>query len=133
MKRIVLSIFAILVLLFANSTIFAQTVNVFRIPPDQSGTYASYVRLAPTWVDALALTANVAQADTPPTGARYVIISANCSEYYGNVQGVAAKPGANVTNGSSSELNPAAWFIEGNTSLSFLATATCVITLSYYK
>ena len=78
MKRLLVG-FLLAVVSFAVSAV--GTVNAFRIFPDRGG-FASYIRLAPTYTDARGLAANVAEAHTIPTGAKYVIFAATCAAFY---------------------------------------------------
>lgn len=108
----------------------AQTI--FKLNPDSSGTYSSIVRLAPTYVDARVLAANVAESHTVPTGARFVIFSANCAAFYVLPNGTAAIPAADVTDGTGSVLNPSAWFVEGKATLGLISPTTCIVTMEFF-
>lgn len=127
---VVLGLGVLLVALFTSPSFGAQ--NNFRMFPETGGAYSSSIRIAPTYVDVRVLAANVAEAHTVPTSARFVIFSSTCN-FYANAVTTAAVPGADVTNGSASELNPAAWFIEGVTTISLIAANACTITMAFYK
>ena len=129
MKKLILAASAALLCFSAYA---AQVQNQFVIEPESRGAFSSMVRLAPTWIDARVLAANVAESHTLPTGALWVVFSANCN-FYANPNGTAAVPAADVTDGTGSELNPSAWRIVGQTAISFIAPTTCIVTMAYYK
>jgi len=110
----------------------ALAQNNFRIFPDTGGTYNSFVRVPPTYVDARVLAPNVSETHTIPAGIRYVIFSSNC-DFHARMGSSAAVPATDVTDGSGSELNPAAWFVDGSTQLTLVSGVACVITMSMYK
>lgn len=109
----------------------AQVVTQLRLGV-LNNSLSSQIRNAPTYVDASVLAANVAETRTVPTGARYVIFSQNCAAVYMKLGATAAVPAADVTDGTASELNPAAWFITGSTQISMIAPTACTITISWY-
>lgn len=97
------------------------------------GNNSSMIRAAPTYVDVRLLAANTAESQAVPAGARFVLFSSSCS-FYAHPTATATVPGSDVTNGSASELNPAAWYLASNiTSISVIADATCTITFSFYS
>lgn len=122
---------AVLLSLVASFALAAGTVSNFVIMPDTPSKYASMMRPAPLYVDARSLAASTAESQTVPTGARFVIFSANCN-FYANPVATATVPG-DVTDGTASELNPAAWYLTGITTISVIAPSTCVITMAFYK
>lgn len=128
-----LSFFAALLgMILAGLTFAAQVQNQFILTPESRGAYSSNVRLAPTWVDARVLAVSTAEAHTVPTGALWVVFSSNCN-FYASAVTTAAVPAADVTDGSASELNPAAWRIAGVTTISLIAPTACVVTMAFYK
>lgn len=120
--------------LLSQSTLFAaQSVSNFVIPPDIPARYASNIRPAPTWIDARVLAANVAETHTMPANARFVLFSSDCGKFYVNPNGTAAVPAGDVTNGTASELNPAAYYFSAPpVSISIISPSTCVVTMSIY-
>ena len=120
---------ALLFVLLASLALAAAAQNRMRIAPEATG-WSSGMVLAPTYVNAKSLAANTAESFTTPTGARFVIFSANC-DFYANPTTTATVPG-DVTNGSASMLNPAAWFVEGITTVSVISAANCIVTAAYY-
>lgn len=119
--------------LFVSGWAFAaQVQNQFVLTPESRGAYSSNVRLAPTWIDARVLAANVNEDHTVPTGALWVVFSANCN-FYAKPAATAAVPAADVTDGTGSELNPTAWRIAGITTIAMIAPTACIVSLSFYK
>lgn len=129
MKTIITAL-AIACLALAAAIALGQ--NNFEIPASHGGAPA-FLRAAPTYVDARVLSASSNEDHTVPSGGRFVIFSANCSAVYAKRGGTAAVPGADVTDGSASELNPAGWFLEGVTTIGLISPEACVVTLSFYK
>lgn len=106
--------------------------NTFNVNPAPSG-MVSAIRIAPTYVDARVLAANVAETHTVPTGAGWVLFAANCN-FYAKTGASAAVPAADVTDGSASELNPAAWQLPGGTTqITLIAPTACVVTMAFYN
>lgn len=128
MKRILL---AVALLLVCSGTLAQSN---FTIPSDTPRRYASNIRPAPTYVNARVLAANVAETSTMPAGTKFVIFSADCNFY--------AKPGASaavasdVTDGTASELNPAAWYFANAATatqqITVISATACNVTLSAY-
>jgi len=132
MNRVAVYVVAGLVaLLAAMVPAFAAQTN-FKLPTETGGAYSSMVRLAPTYVDARVLAATTAESHTVPTGARFVVFSSNCAAFYALRNGTAAVPAADVTDGSGSELNPSAWFVEGASTIGLISPTACIVTLSFY-
>lgn len=101
----------------------------------QSGgsNHSSMIRGVPTYVNARVLAANTAESVTVPSGARFVLFASTCN-FYAHPTTTATVPAADVTNGTASELSPAAWLLSSNiTAISVIADATCVVTLSFYR
>lgn len=73
-------------------------------------------------------------AVTVPSGARYASFSATGPFYVKFAAGgTAAIPGANVTDGSASVLNPTVRDITDLASFAVIGTAGVVVTISYYN
>lgn len=124
-------ILAFLALLLIPITARAQTA--FTVPPEMGGRWASNIRSAPTYVQARVLAAGASETITLPAGTKFVIFSATCN-FYAKNGASAAVPAADVTDGTASELNPAAWyFTNASTQVTVIAdTASCVVTASAY-
>lgn len=85
-----------------------------------------------TYVDARVLAANTNETHTVPTGANFVIFSAN-SDFYASYDGDdAVVPGADVTNGTSNELNPTVRYIQGVTEIDLISPTACIVTMAFY-
>lgn len=127
MKKLLLALALLLMALPASPQ------QAFRVPPEQQKGFASYIRSAPAYVDAVVLVANVNQTYTVPANADAVIFSANCSEFYAIIGPTAAVPAANVTNGTASEMNPSSWYTGKATQIGLIAPGACKVTLAWYK
>lgn len=104
----------------------------FTIPADVPRRYASNIRTAPTYVDARVLAAGVAEVWTAPANTRFVIFSSTCN-FYAKPNAAAAVPAADVTDGTGSELNPAAWYFPNPvTTVGVISPAVCTVTISAY-
>ncbi len=112
----------------------AQTApDPLTIFPGTNSQFSSLIRPVPSYVDARVLAASVAESQVVPAGSTWVLFSANCT-FYAKANAAATVPGADTTNGSSSELNPAAWRITtGVISISVISPTACVITMSFYS
>lgn len=111
----------------------AEAQNQFRIDPAPGGSSSAYLRVMPTYSDARVLAANTNEDHTVPTGSRWVVFSANCSEWYAKRGGTATVPAADVTDGTASSMNPSGFDINGVSTIGLKAPAACTITLDFYK
>ena len=127
MKRLVLAV------LFILAALPALAQNVFRIMPESGGAFASYLRVPPTYIDVRVLGVATNEDHTVPSGAKWVVFSANCAAFYVKIGTTAAVPAGDVTDGSGSELNPSSWYLGAASQLGIIAPATCVVTLSFYS
>jgi hypothetical protein len=82
-------------------------------------------------IDARVLAVSAAESHTIPTGARYVMFSAN-GDFYANFAGTAAIPTADVTDGTASILNPQLRTIGAATTISLISPAACIVTMEFY-
>lgn len=74
------------------------------------------------------------QAVTVPTYATIVSFSSTGNFYVKwTAGGTAAIPGANVTDGTASELNPTTRDLNGLASFAIIGAASVVVTVSYYN
>lgn len=135
-QRIVkaLTLFALLV--WADATteyLGAQAApGNFVIPNDVPSLNPSIIRSKPDYIDARVLAANVAEVWTAPANVRFVIFSGNC-DFYARPNAAAAVPAADVTDGTASELNPAAWYFANPvTTIGVIAPTVCIVTISAY-
>lgn len=123
---------ALLLLLVPGFVWGAGTVNNFILPSDAASKYSSVIRSAPTYVDAMVLVANTPAVWTAPANVRFVVFSGNCN-FHAKPNAAAAVPGASVSDGTASEMNPAAWYSPTPfTSIGFSASTACVVTISAY-
>lgn len=88
-------------------------------------------------VNAAVLAANTAETITIPSGATHVSFSAN-TDFYMKFNGTAAVPGADVSDGSASELNPTVRRLllgDGTavTSISVISPVAAVVTAMFFK
>lgn len=123
-------IIGLLALLFSSAAIAQSN---FVIPSDIPRRYPSNVRPAPAYVDARVLAAGVAEVWTAPANSRFVLFSANCPVFYARPNAAAAVPAADVTNGTASEANPAAWYFSTPvTTIGVIAPTDCIVTIAPY-
>jgi hypothetical protein len=117
-----------------------MAINQFFLARDFAGNN-SLIRNAPEYVDARVLAAGAAEVYTVPTGAHLIVFSGT-SAFYARANAAAAVPAADVTDGSSSELNPSAWLLRsfgqlgGGAAIStigLISSANCVVTMAVYK
>lgn len=110
-------------------------MRLLNFGADKSGLH-SYCLPAPDTVNAVSLSASVAESITIPSGAKYVIFSAT-ADFYANYSTTATVPG-DTTDGSASELNPTGRRLTGEgmnpavTAISVISADTCIITASFY-
>lgn len=90
------------------------------------------LRRMPDYVDARVLAASVNEDHTVPADAKYVIFSAE-ADFYAKKGGTATIPGADVTDGTASELNPAGYDIEGVTTIGLISGVGQTITMAFYR
>ena len=84
-------------------------------------------------VNSYVLVANTAQTVTIPAGAT-VMAFASTGNFYANFRGATAVvPTVNITNGTSSELNPTVRSTAGLSTISIISSATPVVTISFYN
>jgi hypothetical protein len=84
------------------------------------------------YVDAVVLTATVNTNYTVPANVRMIVLSAT-ADFYAKSGGTAAIPGASVTNGSGSELNPVALRVSPGDVIGFISASNAIITLSCWS
>jgi hypothetical protein len=127
MKRIL----AVVLMLFC-AQVFAQ--SAFVIPFDQAKRFSSQVRPVPAYVNARVLAAAVAETITPPANSRFVVFAANCNFYVKVGGSAAATPAADITDGSASELNPSAYYLNpASPSISVITPdSSCILTAAFY-
>lgn len=112
----------------------AGTVGPSARPGTTTSQFGPFVRLLPTYVDALVLSANTAVTQVVPAGATWVVFASSCAAFYVTSNGAAAVPGSTTTDGSAPELNPTAYFLQpGVVAFSVIAPTTCKITAAFYK
>jgi hypothetical protein len=95
----------------------------------------TFARKPSVHVDARVLGIATRESYTLPSGAKFVIFSANGDFYAKPDDGASnvAVPGADVTDGTAGELNPLVWNVEGATSIGLIAPAACIVTMAVYK
>jgi hypothetical protein len=104
----------------------------FVIVPDQPDKFPAYIRPTPAYVDAIVLVANTAQTWVPPANTRFAIFSGTCN-FWALVGGTATVPGASTSNGTASELNPAAYYFNPVPSVvSLISPTACTVTIAAY-
>lgn len=106
--------------------------TAFRVDHSTNSQFSSHVVVPPQYIDAKVLLANVSQTQTVPTGAGWIVFSANCN-FYAQTGAAAAVPLASISNGSSPQMNPSAWNITGITQITVISDTACVVTLAFYN
>ncbi|WP_029008336.1 hypothetical protein [Azospirillum halopraeferens] len=81
---------------------------------------------------AVVLTAGGSRTVAVPAGARFVLINAT-GPLWVQYGAAATVPAADITNGTAPELNPAARWIEGITTLGLAAPGACAASLAFYR
>ena len=110
-----------------------MAVNALTMSVNNSG-YVTYLRQAPTYINARVLAATTNESVTIPTGATQVVFSANGDFYVNPNSGTAAVPSDDVTDGSGSELNPVGYsgLVAGST-FGIIAPAATNVTMAFYS
>ena len=95
--------------------------------------YVTYLRNAPTYIDARVLAASTNETVTIPADATQVIFSANADFYVNPNSGTAAVPAGDVTDGTGSELNPVGYsgLLAGGT-FGIISPVAATITMAFY-
>ncbi len=87
------------------------------------------------YIDARVLAGGTVEVHAIPSGAKFVVFSANAEFYakFGSSTVTTAVPSADVTDGTAPELNPGARMIpQGATHIALISPAGGVVTLSFY-
>lgn len=99
----------------------------------------SFARRPANYIDVRILAANTAEAYTVPTDtgsnrkAQYVIFSANCDFWVTTDGTTAAIPAADISDGTSPELNPTQYILGGSvTTLSLISATGGAVNMSFY-
>lgn len=130
MKSVLIMIAA--ALSFCAATAFAQVPPIqFKVPAEAGGAFSSFLLYSAHYSDARVLAANTAELHTIPSGYTRVILSGTCN-FWAKVGGAAAIPAADVTDGTASDLNPAGYTFNGETSIGFIADSTCIVSMRFY-
>ncbi len=75
-----------------------------------------------------------AKSQSVPAGANFVLISASQNvDTFVLMNGTAAVPSGDVTNGTASEANPPLRSLYGVTTIGVAVSAACIVTLAYYS
>lgn len=100
----------------------------------EHGNRSSYALTPSDYVDARVLAASVAKQHTIPTGANWVVFSSD-SDFYAKfgTNPTAAIPAADVTDGTSSVLNPTVRYVNGVAKISLIAAIATVVTMEFYS
>lgn len=92
-----------------------------------------YFALPPSgYVQARSLAASTAETITPPTDARFVLISCTANVYVAFNSGTATVP-SDTTDGTASELNPTMRRISSSATISVISPVAAVCTAAFYK
>lgn len=112
----------------------ALSQGSLEIPPPTVGrTDSSLTRVAPDYTTAVVLTGSAAKTVSVPTAARFVFFSMECN-FWARRGASAVIPVADVTDGTSPELNPPGWYIpSGVTQITLNASVACKGSLTWQK
>ena len=81
--------------------------------------------------DSKVLAASVAEAFVVPQEAKFAIFSST-ADFWAD-ESATAVVGIDSTDGSSAELNPAAWQLDGVRQISVISAAVCTVNISWYS
>lgn len=111
----------------------AGTLVILKSVRDYNG-FDMIGTVIPLFVDARVLAANTNEDHTVPTGASYVMFSANI-DFYAKAGGTAAVPAGDVTDGTASFLNPTLWDVTGQTTIGLITAAAGggIVTMAWFK
>jgi hypothetical protein len=87
----------------------------------------------PLYVDARVLAAGVAETVTIPATAKFVVFQCTAAPFYVNYQGTAAAPGADIADGTASELNPDVRYLGSLANFSIVSTNNSIVTMCFYR
>ena len=93
----------------------------------------SFLRVAPGYVQTRVLAAATAETVTPPATARFVVFSADAHFWVDPHGATAAVPAADVTDGTSPELNPSGYELRGMASFSVISPTACKLSMAFYE
>ena len=82
-------------------------------------------------INSKVLAASVAESDTVPAGANFVIFSYT-DDIYVNIAGTAAVS-TDITNGTASEINPTIRSVEAGDTISIISESAAKVSLAYYS
>ena len=99
------------------------------------GVAMGFFMQAPKYVDVMALGVATAETYTIPTGAKYIIFSAQQGlDFYIRCDGSAAEvPSDEVADGTGAFLNPAQIDCRNISAISFIAPAAVIVTMAIYS
>jgi hypothetical protein len=97
------------------------------------GANSTDIIIASKYINVRRLAAGVAETETTPSGASYVVFTSDVDFYVCWNGAAATSPSADVTNGEGSELNPTERYIGGVSSFSIIADAAGSVMLAYYS
>lgn len=101
---------------------------------NEHGNRSSYGLTPSDYVNASVLAAGVSEQQTVPTGANWVTFSSDADFYakFGT-NPTAAVPGADVTDGTASVLNPTVRYIKDIAKIALVSSIATVVTLEFYS
>lgn len=91
------------------------------------------VLTASDYINCRVLAASTAETETPPSDAAYAVFSSNADFRVCWNGSAATVPGADVTNGNGSELNPTERYIVGIATFSIIAESACTVNIAYFS
>lgn len=92
----------------------------------------TYIRQPASYIDVRVLAANSNENHPVPASGAFVVFSAD-GDFWAKPNSTATIPVADVTDGTGSELNPAAWNLTNVTGINLIASSARKVTLSFYS
>lgn len=109
------------------------TMNSLRVQETASGFPVTYFITASSYNNNISLAANVAKSVSVPTGARFALFRPT-ADFYARWDGSAATvPAADITDGTSSILNPEGVEVVGLTTFSVISPYACNLQIAFYS
>jgi len=107
--------------------------RLYQMDYGQQKDIAAFFPPPPAWVDQVSITGGTSATYTIPSGAIYLIISAEANvDFYITVDDDAVVPAAGITDGSGSFANMSQLNVRDVTSLGIISSDTTILTIAAY-
>ena len=84
------------------------------------------------YINTYVLTINTNKAITVPTGSKFAVFNAD-ADIWVRIDGVAAIPSGDTTNGTGSELNPTIRYLGSETTVGVISESAAKVSIMFYK